>query len=318
MEPIIQPIDPNLIKQELTPELRLRKTNRGHNELYVFTAEQAPNTMREVGRIREVCFRNGGGGTGKACDIDEFDTDPQGAYRQLIAWDPQSEKIMGGYRFILGEEVLAHPRRTDALATAHMFAYSPEFNRDYLPYTIELGRSFVTEEFQAGKEGSLSIYALDNLWDGLGALTLVHPQVRYFFGKVTMYKQYDRYCRNLILRFMELYFGDKQGLVTPKQPLPIELSQAESERIFAGNDLRRDYMTLKRMVLERGMKIPPLFNAYMSLSSDMVVFGTAINDEFGDVEETGILVDMYHILPDKRKRHIDSYVPEGNNTALQQ
>lgn len=306
MNPIIPPIDRELLKKELTPEIFLRKTNKSNNEIYLFSASEAPNLMREVGRVREECFRAGGGGTGLECDIDEFDLMPNG-YKQLIVWNAEREAIIGGYRFILGEDAIANVQGTDSLATSHMFKYSPLFVKEYLPYTIELGRSFVANEFQSSKEGSLSIFALDNLWDGLGALSVIYPQTRYFFGKVTMYSNYDPVCRNLILKFMDIYFRDKDQLVTPITPLPIDIAPEIVESIFSSQNIERDYRALKKAVRGRGINIPPLFSAYIALSPELRMLGTAVNEEFGYVEETGILIAIEHILDEKKQRHIDSF-----------
>lgn len=307
VQPIIAPIDRQLIRQELTPELFVRTTNKSNNEIYAFRAAQAPHTMREVGRLREESFRAGGGGTGLECDVDKYDLMDDG-YVQLIVWNPELEKVMGGYRYILGEAVLRHQEQTDALATSHMFSFSEEFVRDYLPYTIELGRSFVSHEFQTTRAGLMSsIYTLDNLWDGLGALTVIYPEIKYFLGKVTMYKTYDKYCRNLILKFMEIYFGDKDQLVRPMNPVEVDIDPEEIDRLFVKNDLKSDYRTLKAEVRKHNINIPPLFNAYMSLTPKIRIFGTAINDEFGDVEETGLLTPIADIIPEKKERHIDTY-----------
>lgn len=308
MTPIIDPIDPRIIKKELTPKLFLRKTNKSNNEIYIFSAEEAPNTMREVGRLREESFRTAGGGTGMDCDIDEFDTMPNG-YKQLIVWNESQQAIIGGYRFILGSEIIKHPKGTQAMATSHMFDYSDAFVQKYLPYTIELGRSFVANEYQSTSEGSLSIFALDNLWDGLGALTKMYPETKYFFGKVTMYKTYDPNCRNLILKFMDIYFKDHEQLVTPFEPLPIEISEERAQEVFCKTDIKKDFRSLKKAVREYGFIIPPLVSAYISLSDKLKVLGTAINDEFGYVEETGILIAIEEILEEKKQRHIDTFSP---------
>lgn len=306
MDPIIAPVDIELLRQELTSERRLRTTNKGKNEVYLFKATEAPNAMREVGRLREEAFRAWGGGSGKECDIDEYDLLPNG-YTQLIVWNPQEELILGGYRFIHGRDVVAHPLGTDLLATSHMFRYSDEFVREVLPYTLELGRSFVTTHFQSTNLASLASFALDNLWDGLGALTVTHPDVRYFFGKVTMYANYNRRCRNLILYFMHLYFHDDKKMVTPLQPLSVDVDPEEMRRLFVGNDLRKDYQALKQEVRKQGITVPPLFSAYISLSPELKVLGTAINYEFSDVEETGILIDIDQILEEKKARHIETF-----------
>lgn len=313
MAPIIPPVDSNLIREELTDPLLLRLTNKLNNEIYVFKASECPNTMREVGRLREEAFRFGGGGSGKECDIDEYDLGEH-SYKQLIVWSPEHKAIVGGYRFIDGGDLVNTEAKTDLLATSHMFDYSDKFVNEILPHTIELGRSFVSLSFQATVFHSLSIFALDNLWDGLGALTVVHPNLRYFFGKVTMYGNYNRRCRNLILHFMDLYFSDSENLVSPKEPLPVEIT-AEDRKLFLGNDMKMDYRMLKNEVHQHGLNIPPLFNSYISLSPSLLKLGTAINKEFGDVEETGILIDINQIIEEKKRRHIDTYKPGRNGMA---
>lgn len=309
MTPVIDEIPAELIEAELTPERFLRITNKASNELYVVNARECPNTMREIGRLRELAFRAGGGGTGLDCDIDEFDLmDPP--CQQLIVWDPESRKILGGYRFIMGSNVRFDSPGVPRIATAHLFHFSEKFLTDYLPYTLELGRSFVRLESQAtgAMPRGKAIYVLDNLWDGLGALSVKIPQMKYFFGKVTMYPAYAVGCRNMILHFLHLYFPDPDRLVRPINPLPAETDTPQLRAMFAGNDYKADYKVLNKAIRDCGLNIPPLVNAYMSLSPTMRCFGTAINTEFGDVEETGILVTINEIFEEKKRRHIDSYM----------
>ncbi len=302
-QPIIPPVDTALIRKELTDDLLLRTTNKAGNEIYIFKADEAPNTMREVGRLREEAFRFYGGGTGKEVDLDEFDLDPKG-YTQLIVWDPSEQAILGGYRFIYGSEVEIEENGKPKLATAEMFDFSPKFMKEYLPYTVELGRSFVSLPYQSTRMGTKSMFALDNLWDGLGALTVLNPEVKYFYGKVTMYGNYNRRARNLILYFIQKFFADPEGLIKPMEPLPIELPEEDIRRVFSDDNFRASYRSLNKEVRQLGVNIPPLVNAYMSLSPNMRSFGTAINHEFGMVEETGILIQIDQILDEKRERHI--------------
>ena len=272
MNDIIQPIDKSLIMGELTRERFLRSTNKGDNEIYVVDAHNAPHTMREIGRLREIAFREAGGGTGKECDIDEFDTMPTPC-RQLIVWNH----------------------------------FSDTFLSDYLPHTLELGRSFVTLEYQSSKAGTKALYALDNLWDGLGALTVVYPQIKYLFGKVTMYPDYGEECRDMLLYFLHKHFADKEGLVRPIEPLKTNSDEKQLSEIFTGTSFKEDYKILNHEIRNHGTNIPPLVNAYMSLSPTMKMFGTAINREFGDVEESGILLAVDEILEEKKERHIGTY-----------
>ena len=308
-EEIIQPIDKALLKSELTPERQLRMTNKSNNEIYVVTAHDAPNVMKEIGRLREIAFRTAGGGTGKAMDIDEFDT-MENCCKQLIVWNPEAEEIIGGYRYLFGSDWKINANGQPILATSHMFHFSEQFMKDYAPYTVELGRSFVSLEYQNARANSKSIFALDNLWDGLGALTVINPQCRYFFGKMTMYPSYIRKGRDMILYFLKKHFDDRENLIIPIKPLKIETPEDELSAIFCKDNFKEDYRILNKHIRELGYNIPPLINAYMSLSPTMKLFGTAINYGFGDVEETGILIAVDEILEDKRVRHIDSYVKE--------
>lgn len=310
MERIIDPVDTALIEAELTPDRFLRHTNKADNDIYIVDAFSCPNTMREIGRLREIAFRTAGGGTGKDCDIDFYDTMTPPC-RQLIVWEPVSKLILGGYRFIIGDDILVE-NGVPRIATSHMFRFSKKFIDEYLPQTLELGRSFVRLEYQSSRAGAKALYALDNLWDGLGALTVVYPQIKYLFGKVTMYPSYSTECRNLLLYFLNKHFPDKEGLVWPISPLCTEIDTAAMERLFTGSDFKTDYRILNHAIREYGLNIPPLVNSYMSLSPTMRMFGTAINDEFGDVEESGIFFAISEIFEEKKRRHIATFHPDAH------
>ena len=306
-QPLIAPIPKEVLRSELTPDRQLRMTNKSNNEIYIITAHNAPNVMKEIGRLREIAFREAGGGTGKDCDIDEFDI-CDNCYKQLIVWNPEQEEIIGGYRYLEGTAWELDEKGQPILATSHMFHFSDKFLKEYMPYTIELGRSFVSLPYQSSRMGAKSLFALDNLWDGLGALTVIKPNVRYFFGKMTMYPSYIRKGRDMILYFLKKHFDDKDRLIIPMKPLKIEADENELEALFCEDDFNADYRILNREIRKLGYNIPPLVNAYMSLSPTMKLFGTAINYGFGDVEETGILIAVDEILEQKRVRHIDSFI----------
>lgn len=309
METIIEPVSIQLIEAELTKDRFLRKANKGNNEIYVVDAFCAPNTMREIGRLREIAFRSAGGGTGLACDIDEFDTMPKPC-RQLLVWNPEEKEIIGGYRYILGEDIHFNEAGVPQIATSHMFKFSPRFLKELLPVTIELGRSFVRLEYQSTRAGVKAIYALDNLWDGLGALTVVHPQIKYLFGKVTMYPNYSHECRDLLLAFLNTYFPDPDNLVRPIEPLVVKYTASDFGELIHGDDFKGDYKRVNSYIREHGFNIPPLVNAYMSLSPTMRMFGTAINHEFGEVEESGIFFSIDEITDEKKSRHIATFACE--------
>lgn len=314
MQAIIQPVDRALLKAELTREKMLRRTNKSNNEIYIITAHDAPHVMQEIGRLREIAFRYYGGGTGEPVDIDVYDT-MEDAYRQLIVWSPEDEQILGGYRFLCGADVKFDAEGKPLLATSHLFNFSETFIRDFLPYTVELGRSFVTLEYQSTRSGSKGLFVLDNLWDGLGALSVIDPSLQYYFGKVTMYNTYNEQARNMILYFLGLHFPDTARLITPVHPLQTDMDKEKMREIFHYDNFKDNYKVLNQEVRKFGINVPPLVNAYMSLSPKMRVFGTAINHEFGEVEETGILIAIDEILEEKKKRHIETYLNEECQSA---
>lgn len=306
---IIPPVPRELIKQELSKRLFLRRTNHGDKEIYVTTASLTPNIMQEIGRLRELSFATEGGGTGKPVDIDEFDTlqEPY-CFKQLFVWDPENEEIVGGYRFIHGTNMFRSVDGSIYTPTAELFHFTDEFINEYLPYTLELGRSFVQPAYQPSTDIRKGMYSLDNLWDGLATLALEIRNTKYYFGKITMYPQMNRQAKDLILYFYQKHFPDKNGLVWPNEPMKIETDFNKLHEIFNGRNYKEDYQILQHSVRELGSYVPPLVNAYMKLSSTMVSFGTAYNHAFGETDETGILVSVADIYPDKTERYFKSYI----------
>jgi len=306
MKEIIPPIDKKILGKELSEDKFIRLTNNKSNEIYIVTNNDSPNVVREIGRLREITFRRAGAGTGEEIDIDEYDI-CAAPYKQLIVWDPLEHEIVGGYRFIRCDEAKKDKNGEYLLATAHLFKYSDIFEKYYMPYTIELGRSFVQPHYQPLNDPRKGLYALDNIWDGLGAIVIDNPDIRYFFGKVTMYLNFNQEARDLILYFMHCYFPDRENLVTPKFPRGLQLDIRELKSIFKGNSYKENYKILVQSVRKLNENIPPLVNAYMNISPSMLTFGTALNDTFGDVEETGILVTISDIYDIKKERHLHSY-----------
>lgn len=301
---IIPPVDRSLILKELNEDRFLRKTNKGGNLIYWVNAKNAPNVMREIGRLRELTFALAGGGTGQPFDIDEQDT-AEVAYEQLIVFSPEDEEITGGYRFI--DCSLAVSKDKHELSTSHYFNFSDEFINDYLPYTIELGRSWVNPNFQPATNPRKGLFALDNLWDGLGAIVLLHPKMKYFFGKVTMYSTYNESAKRAVLGFMKTYFPDPDKLVTPKDPMYTTVKNHEIIELVKGLDFKEGLKVLQKYCRDRNENIPPLINNYMQLSLTMKSFGTARNQDFGGVEETGILITLADILESKKNRHLEGF-----------
>jgi hypothetical protein len=303
MQNIIDPINKQLLKEELTSDKFLRYTRKGENEIYVVDNRNAPNVILEIGRLRELTFRASGGGTGNSIDLDEYDTSDY-CYKQLVLWSPEDQEIIGGYRFIKCNESI-DTNGNIHLSTTHYFDFSKRFVEEFLPYTIELGRSWIQPNYQPSVNPRKGLFALDNIWDGLGAIIKFNPEIKYFFGKVTMYPNYNTDCRDFLLHFMHHYFPDKDNLMKPFHPLVQNYDKAYVESQLDSLDFKDGFKVLNGHVRDKGEFIPPLVNIYMNLSPTMRTFGTAVNPDFGNVEETGILVTIADIFQDKKERHIN-------------
>ena len=310
MKKIIDPVSVDILKSQLKKEYFLRSTNHGNNEIYVVDNTNAPDVLREIGRLREEAFRAGGGGTGQELDLDRFDTDPAYGYKQLVLWDPEAERIIGGYRYALCNNIVYDRFGQPHLTSSHMFQFSRKFINKDLQHTIELGRSFVTLDYQSSKGGAKSIFALDNLFDGLGALMVMYKSsMKYFFGKMTIYSQYPTPAREMIQVFLNKWFGAAH-LKRVKLRKPVRVRRAAKYvKLLTGKTFKDDYRNLKAYVSSFGVSIPPLVNSYMNLSPKMQYFGTGLNDEFGDVYDSGILIPFKYIADDKIRRHIDTVKP---------
>ncbi len=309
MKSIISAIDRSLLEQELNDDTFIRRTNNGNKEIFVVTNQNAPNVVQEIGRLREITFREAGGGTGKEVDIDQYDIEDN-PFKQLVVWDPENKEIVGGYRYKEGKLILQTESGEPNTPTSHLFCFCDKFIKDYLPVTIELGRSFVQPNYQPNYDLRKGLYSLDNLWDGLGCLTVDYPDIEHFFGKITMYPTFNVEARDYILFFLDIYFRDNSGLITANYPLSYQYDEALLNSLFVRDDYLKDFKALNHKVRSLGENIPPMVNSYMNLSSTMKTFGTSVNERFGNVEETGILIYIKDIYPRKKDRHINNIVRE--------
>lgn len=309
MKAIIDPVPVELIKAELTKSKKLEDTNKGHNELYIVTWHDSPNVVTEIGRLRELTFREAGGSTGNSIDLDEYDK-MEKPYKQLIVWDPDNEAIVGGYRFFYGSDATFDEKGQPIMASAHQFRFSQKFINEYLPHVLELGRNFVAPAYQSSKDGAKSIFAMDNLWDGLVAIIMKNPNLLYYFGKITVYPSYDHITRNLIYHFLWKHFGDKDELVRPwdDQTLLPDSDPDLMNLVLNQDDLAEDYKLLKMAARMRGVNIPPNVTAYISITSQMLMFGTAVNRLMHNIEDTGVLIPFDAIYHEKKRRHIGAYI----------
>lgn len=300
MQPIIPPVETALLMSELEGHL-LRPSNKADNLIYDITAHECPNVMREIARLREISYREGGGSTGNEMDMDDMDTMTR-PYHQLIVWDPENRQIVGGYRYLLGSEAEIRDGQP-YITSAHLFHYSERFIREFLPYSVEFGRAFVQPMYQKREMGVKALFALDNIWDGIGALLYNHPEIRYLFGKVTIYPDYNSTARELIYNYLDRFHRGDRTLFAPYHEEKVQTIPTP----FEGDDLDQNYHLLQHAVREQGTVIPPMFTAYLNITDHLMFMGNAINDELSNVYETGIMVSMDTVYAEKKERYMAPY-----------
>ena len=300
MQPIIPPVETALLMSELEGHL-LRPSNKADNLIYDITAHECPNVMREIARLREISYREGGGSTGNEMDMDDMDTMAR-PYHQLIVWDPENRQIVGGYRYLLGSEAEIRDGQP-YITSAHLFHYSERFIREFLPYSVEFGRAFVQPMYQKREMGVKALFALDNIWDGIGALLYNHPEIRYLFGKVTIYPDYNSTARELIYNYLDRFHRGDCTLFAPYHEEKVQAIPTP----FEGDDLDQNYHLLQHAVREQGTVIPPMFTAYLNITDHLMFMGNAINDELSNVYETGIMVSMDTVYAEKKERYMAPY-----------
>ena len=302
MEQIINPIAPEVLLRELTEDCFIRKTVKGSNDIYVITAKNQPNLMKEIGRLREISFRDAGGGSGNSCDIDNADISENG-YTQLLVWNPDANEIIGGYRYIIIDK-----NKEQDFSVKNYFDLSQEYMDDYYPHTIELGRSFVQPKYQSKAGGAKSLYALDNLWDGLGAIVADNENVKYMVGKVTLYSNINIELVSLLYTLLCKYFPADNNLIVPKKEIEYVFDKYKYLNLFDGMEYAKAMKFANRRAKELGEAYPPLFSAYANLTSTMKIFGTVVNADFGNVLETAIMITIADLNEDKYQRYVKSYI----------
>lgn len=288
MEAIIAPIDKALLKEELRGATELVEASRGELKVYCLDAS-FPSVLREIGRLREIAFRKGGGGTGTSCDLDRFDTDPSFKFKQLVVWDTQEECIAGGYRFVYGCDIKVDADGQPMIPSAHIFRFSEAFMQEEMHHTMELSRSFVSELHQRTNEVRRSIFVLDCLFKGI-CVVARDGNMTDVFGKVTFYPDYPQEAFSLLTAFMKkhCYFSDEIAPITPFQAVPAP----NAGLILHANTFLANFQALKTVFLRRKLYLPPILKSYMSLTSTMRYYGAAVNDDFGNVVEMGIKIYM--------------------------
>lgn len=284
-ETIEESVSADILQAEIDnlPEDTLCAANENaHLKVYAAEAAQIPQILREIGIQREHTFRAVGEGTGKAIDLDEFDTH----YVHLIMWNTQKRKLAGAYRIGRTDVIMDSPKGFKGIYNSGFFKFSPKIQQ-VLRRGIELGRAFITPEFQRHPA------SLDTLWMGIGHYLYMHPEYRYMYGTVSVSSDYKPATRSLILAYlqhhcMNLELAKEVKAFNPPASLKL---YSEDERLIDKG--LKDLKLLCHMVqnLEAdGKSIPVLLRQYLRLGGEMLSFG--IDEDFGGTLDGLVLVDM--------------------------
>ena len=280
-EPVASPVPASLLKAEveaLPPDQFLVVSGK---YLIVYArARQIPWCLQEIGRLRELTFREAGEGTGRASDIDLFDA----YYLHLFLWDREADAIVGAYRMGLADEILSRYGER-GLYTRSLFSYGPKLLRTLNP-AIELGRSFVRAEYQR------SFSPLLLLWRGISQFVLRSPQYAILFGPVSISSSYAPVSRQIMVDYLRANNSETRLArhVRPRRPFRVERSKVRNEVEVA--DLR-DIEHLSRVIarIEHDNKgIPILLKQYLKLGGRLIGFST--DDQFSDALDGLVVVDL--------------------------
>lgn len=288
MEPIIEPVDKALLKEEFSRATELTEASRGDIKVYC-TDSSFPSILREIGRLREIAFRKGGGGTGTACDVDRYDLDPSMKFRQLVVWDAEEEAIAGGYRFVYGYDIKLKEDGQPDIPAAHIFNFSEKFIKEEMPHTMELSRSYISEDHQRNNSARKSIFVLDCLFKAI-CVASREGGMTDIFGKVTFYPDYPKEAFSMLTSLMKkhCYVSDEIKPCVPYLAAPAK----DAKKILTAKEFRANFRALVSTFVQRKLYLPPILKSYMNLTNTMKYYGATINQEFGGVVEMGIKIHM--------------------------
>lgn len=292
-ETIAHPVDRKMLKSTLKKSQLLGQTQDG-KKIYLYDFEQDSPVMHEIGRLRELTFRTVEEGTGTSIDLDSYDT----RYRHLVLWDEEELEIVGAYR--LGEcKNLTREKGKDNLYTSTLFNLKPEI-APYLPYSIELGRSFVQPRYW-GKR------SLDYLWFGIGAYVAQHPEIKYLFGPVSLSDAYPQNAKELIIGFYQQQLGSGQDLAEAKRPVTLSKNNQKIAEEMLSGDYKESFKKLNTLLDLDGVKVPTLFKQYAEVTDDKGCrfIDFSIDPNFNACIDALIMVELDKLKPKKRDRYLN-------------
>lgn len=278
-EPIIAPVDVELLERELSVLDQFQLLQQGDFDVYCVPTAYIPNMMLEIGRVREESFREVGEGSGQACDIDRFDSD----YQQLFVWNRAKRDLVGAYRLGLVDE-LVEKGGIEALYSTSLFKYDENFVES-LGQSIELGRSVVAHQYQR------NMHSLLLLWKGIAAFVQRNPKYTHLFGPVSISNDYSPVARQLIASVMSVHYYDDEKAKLVEPTTPLEKSGQEFWRPDMLSSLAKLPLLSKVLSrLEQGMGLPVLLRQYLGMNGKLVCFN--VDPAFNYALDGLIVVDL--------------------------
>ena len=306
--PIADPESRESLEEDLQQCQSLGTTPDGKG-LFLTTQTQSPAIVREIARLREATFRPVGEGSGYKRDTDQFDAH----YHHLFIWNYEDRDIVGAYR--LGNAgKLMEQAGVAGLYTNTLFHFPPAMN-SYLQHGLELGRSFVQPKYQ-------NRYALDYLWQGIGAFVQEHPYIRYLFGSASISARYGHEATARIAHFYKTHVNQLPVDVSPRTPFCVSTSlEVQLANEMPGDDFQTDLTTLQSALAAQDLTIPLLFKHYSQATSKDGVSFSAFNVDpaFSNCVDAFVIADLTRLLPKKKRRYLgDDWEHRPLNRALQE
>lgn len=287
-EAVIPPIEECLIEGELnslTKEQHLFDSSSF--SVFCTPAKLIPNTIREIGRLREITYREVGEGTNKEIDTDEFDL----YYHHLIIWDRSAKRVVGGYRLGRGEDIMSRYGKKGFYIN-ELFRFSPEFYPT-LHQSIDLGRSYIIADYQ---KKPLPLFLL---WKGIFFFILKNENYRYLTGPVSISNEFSSFSKSLIIKFLKKNYYNTQlaKWVKPRNEFKVKIDQKELEEVMelTADDLQKLDQFIED-IEPRHLKIPVLFKKY--LKQNAKVLGFNVDPKFSDALDGLMLLDIYKVPND--------------------
>ena len=291
---VIHPVSARQLRFQIYNNEFIGQTTDG-KKIFLVEYEKSKDIIREIARLRELTFRKVGEGTGTKKDSDKFDK----YYKHIVLWDDNQLEIVGSYRLANGKSVLTE-LNTDAFYTSTLF----KFNNNFIPLlfnAVELGRSFVQSKYW-------NSFALDYLWQGIGRYLSINQHIRYLFGPVSLSNNYSSEAKDMIVFFFSKWFPPKRNYITSINPFELSKNSVKKlNQIFNGDDYQKELVILKNLLDNHGFTIPVLYKQYadLCLPGGVQFLGFNIDSNFGNCVDALILVDLYYLKENKKRRYLN-------------